>query len=68
MHAERGQYYGAASVAGQIWSLLDRPRSVEELCQLLVTQFKVPRETCQSDLLEFLSDLQSEQLIDLKQP
>lgn len=67
MHAERGQYYGAASVAGQIWTILEGPMSVEALCQLLVTRFKVPAETCQTDVLEFLQDLELEQLIEVEQ-
>lgn len=68
MHAERGQYYGAASVAGQIWTLLEGPMSVEALLQLLVSRFNVPAETCQADLWEFLEDLHLEQLIEIKQP
>ena len=57
--------YGMEIIAGQIWQLLDRPRTVADLCSALTNGYDVSRETCESDVLEFVEELNREGLIEI---
>jgi hypothetical protein len=57
--------YGMEIIAGQIWQLLDCPRTVADLCAELADRYDVSRETCESDVLEFVEELNREGLIEI---
>jgi hypothetical protein len=50
-------YYGLNAVAVRIWELLERPRTVAELCTQLCEEFEVDAPTCEAEVLEFVNDL-----------
>lgn len=60
---ENGKYYGLNSVGSHIWTLLEIPRSVEELCQTLMQNFEVSQEQCEQDVLTFLNTLATDNLV-----
>jgi len=57
MSIANGKFYGANSVAGRIWQLLETPRTVADLCAALRTEFKVDASICEAEVLTFASDL-----------
>ncbi|MFQ3788176.1 PqqD family peptide modification chaperone [Halomonas sp. A29] len=61
--AERGMYYGTQAVGGRIWSLIQAEASVSGICDQLLAEFSVERETCERDVLEFLEHLETEGLV-----
>ena len=61
-----GTYYGLLGIGSRIWELLQQPRTVAELRDVLVGEYEVDLETCQGDLIDFLEGLASEQLIEVK--
>lgn len=63
MSIERGKYYGMDPVGSRIWELLDSPRSVSSLCDVLVEEFDIDRTQCMVQVIEFLERLSSERLI-----
>lgn len=63
MSVQRGHYYGLDAVGSRIWKLIQEPRSVAALCDLLQEEFEVDRATCERDVLEFLARLAAERLI-----
>lgn len=56
MSIERGAYYGLDSIGSHIWTLLEEPISVSDLCEILLSRFDVEPETCQQDVLAFLDE------------
>ncbi len=62
---ERGKYYGTEIVGSRIWTLIESPIQIREVCQALLEEFDIDEPTCQQDVLEFLGQLQDEQLIDV---
>ncbi|MEA3440908.1 MAG: PqqD family peptide modification chaperone [Chloroflexota bacterium] len=60
---ERGMYYGMDDIAGHIWQRLEQPTSVSDLCEGLLNDFDVDRETCQHETLELLNWLYQQDLI-----
>jgi Coenzyme PQQ synthesis protein D (PqqD) len=52
-----GSYYGLNAVAVRIWELLERPRTIADLCERLREEFEVDTPTCEAEVLKFVRDL-----------
>ena len=52
-------------VGVQIWQALEKPRSVAELCDSLLETFDVSRSKCEEDVLQLVSGLREEGLIEI---
>ena len=63
MSIESGKYYGLDDIGSRIWALVEQPLSVGNLCDTLMTEFEVDRETCQQHVLEFLEELRDESIV-----
>jgi len=61
-----GVYYGLDPVGTRVWRLLDRPRSVAELRDAVVSEYEVEPERCEADLLALLSDLARRGLVEVR--
>jgi Coenzyme PQQ synthesis protein D (PqqD) len=66
LHLEAGQYYSLETVGARIWSLIQEPRPVEEIRDILVSEYEVEPGRCESDLLALLHRLSDEGLIDVR--
>lgn len=65
---ERGCCYGFNATASALWRLLDRPRTLDELCRALMTEHDVDRQTCLADCAAVLERMAAEQLVTLTPP
>ena len=54
MDVDDGSYHELDPIGARIWTLLDAPRSVGEICESLLAEFDVDRQTCEADTSEFL--------------
>ena len=61
-----GVYYGLDDVGAQVWNLIQRPRTVNEIRDILLEKYDVERERCERDLLALLRRLAAEGLIEVK--
>lgn len=59
--------YGLEFVARRIWQLLDRPRTIRDLCANLTDGYDVDHETCERDVLAFLEELRVEGLVEIQE-
>ena len=63
MSVQSGKYYSLDEIGSRIWTLIERPRSVSELCDILLNEFNVDREQCAQDVLAFLNQLAKDNLV-----
>lgn len=69
MNLDKGAYYGLEAVGKTIWDALDQPRTVNELCDVvLATYSDVDRPTVEADMFVFLDELLKEELVAINQP
>ncbi len=61
----KGKYYGLDAVGSRIWSLLEEPCSVAELCDALHKSFEVDRRQLEDDVIAFVTHLADERLLEL---
>ncbi len=63
MSIEQGNYYGMDKILSRIWALIEKPIPVSTLCDRLIDEYNVERETCEQDVLNVLNDLTKENLL-----
>ena len=63
MSVTQSSYYGLDANAQQIWKMIDQPRRVAGLCEQLLEEYDVDRETCEQRVCKFLAELNKEGLI-----
>ena len=66
LHLKAGIYYGLETVGARIWSLIQEPRSVGEIRDILVSEYEVEPDRCESDLIALLQGLADEGLIEVR--
>lgn len=65
LNAKSGQYYGLNPMGATIWGLLQQPKTVKELQELILEQYEVDAATCEQDLRELLHQMQEKGLIEV---
>lgn len=60
-----GVYYGLNPVGAFIWNQIQKPKRVDEICDLIMGEFDVGREECEADLMDLLSELLDKGLIEV---
>ena len=63
MSVEQAMYFGLEGTGPRIWALLEQPRSVASLCEALTGEFEVDPEDCRREVIGFLEELRTAQLI-----
>ncbi len=61
-----GVYYGLDAVGARIWSLIQEPRTVNEIRDILLEEYDVEPERCERDLVALLRRLADEELIEVE--
>lgn len=63
---DAGKYYGLNDIATAIWQNLETKITVEELCKRLCDTYEVTAEQCSADVLLFLKELETRNLISVE--
>jgi hypothetical protein len=61
--AESTVYYGLNPVGGRIWNLIQQPRTVNELTDILLAEYEITPEACLTEVLTLLQDLSEHNLL-----
>ena len=59
-----GQYHVLNETGSSIWAMLERPCSVDALCEALCAQYDIDAPTCLHEVLSYLATLRALQLIE----
>lgn len=62
LDARTSSYFGLDGIGTRIWDLLEAPRSVDDVCAVLIEEYDVDPETCRTEVLAFITDLLDAQL------
>lgn len=57
LHLKDGTYYGLNAVGATVWNLIQQPRTVAELRESVLREYKVERAQCEQDLARLLREL-----------
>ncbi len=59
----RGACYGLDAVGARIWSLIETPVEIGQVCATMMVEYDVEADTCRRDVLDLFTDLRAEGLI-----
>ena len=65
LDTDASEYYGLNEVGTRIWTLLEEPRTFEELVSALLEEYDVDRDQCEEDVRELLGQMMEKDLLDL---
>jgi hypothetical protein len=60
---QQDTYFGLDPIGGRVWELLERPRSIDEVCALLCDEYEVDAETCRADVGALIDQLRAAGLV-----
>lgn len=60
---QSGTYYGLDPVGARVWQLIQQPKALSEIRNVLLAEYDVDPEICDRDLTALLNALQAEGLI-----
>jgi hypothetical protein len=63
LSAKAEAYFGLGETGSAIWQMISSPRRVSDICEELVEQYDIDRETCDRDTVAFLITLLKDRLI-----
>ena len=66
LNLKAGVYYGLDGVGARIWTLLQEPKTVSEIRDVLLQEYDVEAERCKRDLLALLQRLVNEGLVEVE--
>jgi hypothetical protein len=66
LNLKSGTYFGLNEAGSIVWSLIQQPKSVGEVCQNILQEYEVDPQTCEKDVQALLSDLLTAQLIEIR--
>ena len=67
LNLDSGKYFGLDGVGARIWNLIQAPRTVDELLEILLSETEVESERCEHELLTLLTGLAAEGLVEIKE-
>ena len=67
MSVSTGTYYGLNEVGTHIWTLIEAPMTIDEICKELRGEFNVDAATCEQEVLNFVTQMAGEQLINISE-
>lgn len=65
LQLRKGVYYGLNPVGARIWELLKEPRTVQDIKEVILSEYQVEPEQCEQDLLRMLKELAAHGLIEV---
>ena len=66
LHLADGVYYGLNPVGARIWQLIQQPRRVSELVEIILSEYDVEEARCKQDVAALLETLASKRLIEIR--
>jgi len=67
LNLDSGIYFGLDKVGTSIWQYLKRGASIPSLCETLLEEYDVPRETAERDILNLVKNLRKNGLIQIEE-
>jgi len=64
LHLDSALYFGLQGVGALIWTGLEEPRSIDDICNDILREYDVAPADCRTDVMKFLTSLQDAGLIE----
>ena len=66
LNLSNGVYYGLDALGARIWELIREPKTVNEVRDVILSEYEVEPDRCERDLVELLRQLNDQGLIQVR--
>lgn len=63
LHRDAEKYYGLNEVGTVVWDSLQRPRTIEEICDEVTATYDVSDDRCRNDVEDILVEMNEKNLV-----
>lgn len=63
LNMKTGVYHGLNEVGARVWDLIEKPKAVKDIKQVLLEEYEVEADACTDDLFSLLNELKTAGLI-----
>jgi len=60
------EYYGLNAVGTRIWTLLQEPKTLDEIVDVLLEEYSVDRDQCEEDVRKLLNQMMEKNLLEIR--
>jgi hypothetical protein len=60
-----GKYYNLGPIGGRIWDIASSPITVNQIIEVLVSEYEVDWNTCEDQVISFVTNLLKENIIQI---
>jgi len=60
---DEGRYFGINAIGSRIWALIEPPIRIDDLITALMQEFEIDRPNCTADVLEFIDEMQKQNIV-----
>ena len=57
LNLKDGVYYGLDPVGAKIWNLIQKPRVLKEVIEIICDEYDVDKDRCKNDIFELIEEL-----------
>jgi hypothetical protein len=65
MSIAKGNYYMLNEVGARFWELIDEPRRIADVCQILLDEYEAEREQCERETIRLAQELLEHDLVEV---
>lgn len=66
LNMKTGVYHGLNEVGARVWDLIEKPKTVKDIKQVVLEEYEVSPDVCTNDLFLLLNNLKTAGLIEVK--
>jgi hypothetical protein len=66
LNLKSGVYFGLNPIGARIWELVQEPKAAKDVVHVLLEEYDVEPQRCESDVLQLLHDLSQHELVEVK--
>ncbi len=67
LNLKDGVYYGLETVGARVWKLIQEPKTLKEILEILLQEYDVEPDRCARELQALLEDLAAKELIEVQE-
>lgn len=61
----KSEYYGLNDVGTIIWNLIQEPKKVSEVVELILNEYDAENEKCEKDIISLLNEMEKNNLLEV---
>jgi hypothetical protein len=67
LNVKEGVYYGLDPIGAKIWNLIQKPKLLGDVIEIIYNEYDVERDRCMNDIIELMEELLNNGLVKINE-